>query len=264
MRKFLRMGFYILLFLSGFFVGLLCQKRIWSIVDPAKQIGIWELIGIFVAMIGSFGTCAAVVVAIAKERIIRFFNHPIISASLQNTDVGFFEDVDTEQSNPISSEYYCIAEILNSGKVSANDCEVKIGKILCPDRKGRMKPIRNDTGTISGKVPWNKEEDKINLPINIPRDICLFKITPPTVMPNSDSPIVDNDPILSICGFPLIDKKSQKGTWEVHYYVSYDAGENTHYVLTINWTGEWKNRLSEMKEELKIKLSKDENISNNK
>lgn len=265
MKKLLRTGFYILLFLSGFFVGILCQKRIWTVVDPTKTIGAWELIGIIVAMIGSFGTCAAVVVAIAKERIVRFFNHPTISARLQDTDTGFYEEIDSEQSTPVSSEYYCIAEILNSGKVTANECEIKIDKILYSDRKGKMKPIRNETGTISCKVPWDMEE-KINLPSGLRKEVVLFKISQPnrTVMPDTGDSAINNGPKLSICGFPLKENKSQKGIWEVHYYVSYDAGEHTHFVLTIDWSGEWRNRLSEMRDELHLKLCKDENISNNK
>ena len=45
------------------------------IEDFEKQYGIWEIVYYFVSILGAFGTCAAVIVALERDAIIRFFHH---------------------------------------------------------------------------------------------------------------------------------------------------------------------------------------------
>mgnify|MGYP003309614996 CR=1 FL=1 len=265
MKKTLKIVVYLLIFFFGVFVGILCQKRIWSIVDPDIKIGVWELVGIVVAMLGSLGTCAAVVVALAKEKIIRLFTHPTIVASLHDED-GFDEEVDLEQKSPLASEYFCLLDVINKGNVSANECELKIDQIQYADKKGRsLRQIRDDNKPSSSKVPWEGDE-KVKLQKDLRKEIVLFKI----IQPNSTGTPAVGDPSnidkakLSLCGYELKDSHAQHGYWEVSYYLSYDSGEYYHFKIAIEWNGEWKTRQKEMKDVLIVKLLRNENISNNK
>lgn len=252
--KIVKFCLYLFIFFCGLFVGIICQKNLWRLVDPSIRIGSWQLVEIAVVGLGSIATCAAVIVALAKERIMRFFAHPSISVMMHDPE-GFEEHVDTEQINPSSEMYYCLLDIINKGNATANNCEIRIDKILFAEsRDKQLKTIDDGNIANSGKVPWEGEE-RVTLFQSIPIKVLLFKIIPPN---NSGTPDNNGDnkekAKFLLSGYELKDKYSHKGYWEISYYIAYDSGDHHRFKITIEWDGEWKTRQKEMKEVLQVKL----------
>lgn len=230
-------------------VGFFINKNIWTIIDSSKTIGIWDLIYYMFSILAALGTWAAVVVAIWKDSIIRLFYHPDIKLCLSDSN-GYSEEVDTSQQTPQAEVYNCILKISNNGSVPAKCCEVILTNIGYATKKGNtLKPLK-DFSAHSNKLWW--ESPFVEIPNKISKEILLFHIDAPgsSVTPTASS----SNAHIDINGFKLKDKNSMKGYWELSYYLGYENGERKQFMLSIEWTGEWKTRKTEMQDVLHVKL----------
>lgn len=237
-------------FIVGFFVGIISKFGLWSLIDPTKKAGLWEVINYVFSSLGAIGTCAAVVVALGKESILRYFSHPNVEIGLVDED-GISEDIDSEQQTPQASCYNCVLRVKNSGSAQAKTCFAAIEHIRYADRKGKTLREIKDYQNNNTQLTW--EGEGVDLPKGISKEIRLFYIDAPgsSVTPGEQHQDI---PLLEINGFKLKDNQSKKGVWEILYYISYDSGEHIRFKLSIDWDGTWKSRKTEMKEVLKVKL----------
>lgn len=233
----------------GIVIGLLSTKNAWLCLDNTKVYGIWELLYYVFSIIGAIGTVSAVIVALAKETILRMIHHPDINIRF-NEEFGISEEIDIEQQNPETETYDCVLKISNVGTVAARSCEVYIDQVSYADKKGKtLHPLKDYQG--KSKLWW--EASLVEIPAGLSKEIRLFHIDSPNsnVVPGA-VPITAC--YLELNGFKLKDRKAQKGYWEITYYISHDNGEHKHFKLTIDWNGEWKSRKTEMKDVLHVKM----------
>lgn len=233
----------------GWFLGWLSNKNAWITYSTGKQYGIWDIAYYISAIITAFGTLAAVFVALFKEKLVRMFSHPELCLSMDD-DKCFCEDVDSEQQNPVSSRYQGILNVNNHGNVMATACEVFIEQVrYARGRDKQLKPI-TDTGS-KRKLFW--EAAKVDIPVEIPKQLVLFTIDKPNSYgtPSSDSS-QNTRCHLQLNGMKLQDRVTEKGIWEITYYISNAETGHKRFKLTIDWNGEWKARKTEMAEVLII------------
>lgn len=249
-------GFYIisifLLLAVGWFLGWLSDKRMWLSYEPGVKYGAWEILYFIAAIITAFGTLGAVFVALFQERIKRLLSHPTLSLSMKD-DKCFSEDVDSEQQNPASSQYTGILNVDNKGNVVAKGCDVYIEKVMYA--KTRDKRMKDITDTESKRrLQW--EAGKVDIPVNIPKPLLLFKIAQPNTYgtPTVQADIQEPKCNLFINGMKLRDNNSEKGYWEITYYISDIETAYKRFKLMIDWNGEWKARKTEMADVLKVKF----------
>lgn len=229
----------------GWFIGFICHKNMWIAYSPEIKYGVWDIIYYFSAIISAFGTLGAVVVALFKEKIIRMFSRPEISLQLE--DNSFSEEVDTEQQIPVSNQYYGKLIVKNNGNVMATGCEIFIEEVKYA--KSKEKNLRDITdANTKKKLDWGA--DKVDIPISIPKQIILFTIDTPNTYGTPNSSELSNCS-LNLNGMKLKDNHSKKGYWEICYYISNTETDHKRFKLTIEWTGEWKTRKTEMLECLK-------------
>ena len=252
MNKFLKVLVIPFLIMLGIVIGLLLQKAAWLNIDFNRQYGIWEILYYLVSIIGALGTCAAVVVALERDSIIRYFHHPELDIQFLE-ESGFVEDIDLEQQNPASDSYSCIIKIENKGSVVAKSCEVLLDQVSFAEKKGRsLRCIRDNSNKPSNKLWW--ESAHVEIPAGISKELKLFSIEAPgsSVTPNE----VNTNTVLhlELNGFKLKDNKSSKGYWELSYYMVYDNGDHKKFKVCVEWNGEWRTRKSEMKDVLHINI----------
>lgn len=236
----------------GWFLGWLSNKNLWLAYNPEIKYGIWEIIYYIAAIISAFGTVGAVFVALFKEKIVRLFTCPNIVLTMKD-EKCFSEDVDSEQQNPTSSQYLGILNVNNQGNIVATGCEVFIEKVqYARTREKRLKDITD--AESKRKLTW--EASKVDVPVNIPKQVMLFKIDKPNAY---GTPSASNNPQgvqchLQLNGMKLRDNMSEKGVWEITYYISNLETGHSRFRLTIDWNGEWKTRKTEMADVLKVKF----------
>lgn len=235
----------------GFFVGLLCNKYAWINIDSSRIHSIWEVIYYCFSILGAIGTCLAVFVALEKDAIIHYFRHPELQFKFLEEE-GFSEEIDTEQQNPSSDMYNCLIKIENVGKASAFDCKLVLDKVMFAEKKGKKsKNIRDLESSVTNKIIW--EDDVIEIPPNIPKEVQLFYIKSPesSVTPTDET---KSKAHLELNGLSLKEDKASSGYWELFYHLTYNKGEHRQFVVQVEWNGIWKTRKMEMKEILHISL----------
>lgn len=242
----------LLILVLGWFIGWLSNKNMWLIYNSEVKYGIWEIIYYIAAIITAFGTLGAVFVALFKEKIDRLFTCPNLVLTMKD-DKCFSEDVDSEQQNPMSSQYLGILNVHNQGNIVATSCEVFIEKVqYAKTRDKRLKDITD--AESKRKLTW--EAHRVDVPVNIPKQVMLFKIDKPNAY---GTPSASNNPQGAQChlqlnGMKLRDNMSEKGVWEITYYISNLETGHTRFRITIDWNGEWKTRKTEMVDVLKVKF----------
>ncbi len=238
----------VIVLLLGWILGWISNKNLWIAYSPNKEYGSWEIIYYLAAILTAFGTIGAVFVALFKDRIVRLFSSPDLVLEM-NDEQCFCEDVDSEQQNPTSSLYQGILNVTNKGNVLASGCEVYIAKVQYA--KSKDKTYKDITDTESNhRLVW--ESNKVDLPINIPKQIELFKIEKPNSYGTPSSNSQYTKPHLQLNGIKLKDHNSEKGVWKISYYINNNETGHSQFKLTIEWNGEWKARKTEMAEVLKV------------
>jgi len=235
----------------GWFIGWM-SSSVWLSYNRKVQYGMLEIVYYIATIITAFSTLGAVIVALFKERLVRLFSYPALKLSMKE-DKCFSEDVDSEQQNPVSSQYLGILNVENNGNIIATGCEVFIEKVQYA--KARDKRMRDITDAESKrKLMW--EAAKVDVPVNISKQIMLFKINNPNAYgtPSAPDSKVCVQSHLQLNGMKLRDNMSGKGVWEITYYINnYETG-HLRFRLTIDWNGEWKTRKTEMADVLKVKF----------
>jgi len=252
MKKWISILIYLLVLVVGWLLGWLSNKNMWIAFSPEVKYGAWEVIYYIATVLAAFGTVGAVVVALFKEKIMRLLNHPDIVLTMKD-EKCFAEDIDSEQQNPSSSQYRGLLKVDNKGNVPATGCEVFIEKVqYAKSRDKKLKDI-TDTGQKS-KLMW--DSPKVDVPVNIPKQILLFKIDKPNAYGTpSEAGAPQNTPChLQLNGIKLKDNCSEKGIWEVTYYINNNEIGHLRFKLSIDWNGEWKTRKTEMIDVLKVKF----------
>ena len=236
----------------GWFAGWLSNKNVWLSYSPEIKYGTWDIVYYVAAIFTSIGTLGAVFVALFKEKIMRLLNRPKIQLSMKD-EKCYEEEVDTEQQNPVASRYIGFLEVVNKGNVTATGCEICIESVqYSKSRDKKMKEISEMES--KRKLYWDAA--KVDIPVDIPKQVWLFKIDQPNAYgtPSASGVNHTSQSHLQINGLKLKDNKSEKGIWEITYYIRNNEVDHSRFKLTIEWTGEWKTRKTEMIDVLKAKF----------
>lgn len=208
----------------------------------------WDVAVNFFQIIGAIGTILAVIVALAKESIMKWLYTPLLTASL--IDDGITENIPENQRVPEANSFECFACINNKGSLAALGCKVYISDVKYGKSKTAIKSIKSSK---NNQLRWTSQQ--VDIPIGIPNKIRLFEI----VNPNSvGTPVkaATTIPKISFNGLELKKYHSEKGYWAIEYYISCKNGNVSKFVLTVDWNGEFKSRATDMAEVLKVQIEK--------
>ena len=202
-------------------------------------------------IIGSIGTLAAVIIALYKEELMRWINSPDLNFTLIGN--GLVSNNDSQVGSSPDS-YECSIRITNQGSNLASGCKAFIQTIRYNknSNKERLKPINN----IQKKKQLTWTSSSVDIPVDIPSEILLFQILNPNQLGTPQAGSVSQNPQIMLNGCQLNKNNTEKGLWEIEYYITMRSGNVSKFMLSINWDGTWCDNEEDMLDKVKIQLKK--------
>lgn len=203
------------------------------------------------SIIGSIGTLAAVIVALFKEELMRWINSPDLNFTLIGNGLTANND---SQVGTTPDSYECYIRITNQGSNLASGCKAFLQSIRYNKNNNteRLKPITN----IQKKKQLQWTSSSVDIPVDIPSEIMLFQILNPNQLGTPQGGNVSQKPQIVLNGCQLNKNCSEKGLWEIEYYITMGSGNVSKFMLTINWDGTWCDNEEDMLDKVKIQLKK--------
>lgn len=239
------------------FIGILLGITICFVVfvtamenyyDEKKTYGSLEIIYYISQPIGILVTFLAVIVAIFNNEIRNIIYYKSCKVTLEKD--GFIENLGkTEDSNnPVAQSYDCIAIFHNNGSRELTNVQLQIKSINHTKFNSKKShPLH----VVQNQVLywWKNDKKKIDIPVKDTKKLCLARINPDSSSETPDgekkSPLC-----ISIMGHNLTDSYNKAGFWDITYALYSDNTLIKTFTLYIDWNGEWKNRMTEMKNEV--------------
>lgn len=241
--------FFILFIILGIAIIILLLYKT-SNYEYDRSTNPWEASYYIYSIIGTIGTLSAVIVALAKERIMNW----IFSPSLEITPIDESVIVNySGQGGTIPDSYDYNVRITNEGTLAAIACKANISEIKYKKSRnqGKLKTIVN-----CKKQPLRWISKDVDLLVDIPSELLLFQITNPN---QSGTPQATNQqirPRIEINGCQLPANKNEQGYWVIDYYINSKNGSVTRFQLIIDWEGAWSDNKDEMQDGIMVELKK--------
>lgn len=217
-------------------------------VDHYKTYGILEIVYYISQPIGVLATFLAVFVAIFNGEIRNIFFNKSCKVTIERD--GFVENLgNTEYTiDPVAQSYDCTAVFHNNGSRELTNVQLQIKEIeylkLNGKKAHKLHVIENQY-----LYWWINSNKKINISVKDTKKLCLARINPESSSETPDgqkkSPLC-----ISIMGHNLNNSHNQSGSWSIKYALYSDSSILKTFTLVISWSGEWRNRLTEMANEV--------------
>lgn len=200
------------------------------------------------SIVGAIGTVFAVVVALTKESIMKWLYKPRLHAEL--VDDGITEILkDDIQGVLKASSFQCYVKIENFGSFAALGCRAQISDVSYASNK-RLNSLPNVSKRV---LLW--DAGYVDIPVNMKTKLLLFEIkNPNSIGTPKDSSKQPQKPVIQFNGCSLDISKRQKGKWQIDYFISSKNGNIYSFRIEIEWGGVFKNRATEMRDVLSVKL----------
>lgn len=255
-RKFVKRGIFVVcsLFLLLIIAGIVTIVAL-LITTPklsygsADATGPWQAGYYVFTIFGSIGTLSAVIVALYKEELMRWVNSPDLELSLIGNGLVANNDSQVGDAPDI---YECSIRIINKGTSIATGCKAFVN-VLRYNRNRNRDRLKPDNKVQNKKqLLWTS--GNVDIPVDIPSDIMLFQITNPNKLGTPQTGSVIQNPKIEFNGYQLGKSKSEKGLWEIEYYITMKRGNVCKFLLIIDWDGSWSDNEEDMLDKVKIEL----------
>lgn len=236
----------------GVVLGMLACTIFSSGINYQKSYGKWEVLYYFSSPLNVISTLAVSIIALFNNEIRAYFLSP--KCNVEIVGGGFTENILSTANNEIikAESYDCNLRIENVGSIVITDCELVVYKIKYSNDSGKKPKEKNLDTTLYWKNPKIK---RVTLLHDDERIMPLIRILPGETYqdPSGESPREYKE-LIKFTGFDF-HKNITKGTWEIEYRLQSKKTLLKKIILTVNWTGKWHNRLTEMRKELRVNLS---------
>lgn len=242
--------------LIGFVLGVLLIDLFNVPIDATRGYGVLEAVYYIVSPIATLITLLAVIVALFGNEIRMWVFREKCDVSIDKN--GFVEDIyDNGGVEPIEAcQYDCRLLIENIGGGSIENCGLFLKSISYrenKDAKPKKLKVLNQRALY-----WTKpEEVRIDMLSREKRLKPIIRIKPETTSQTPDAMEESVIPThLSIIGYNLEEKHNKKGIWEIGYSLATNHKVLQDFTVVVSWTGIWKQRETEMSEEVTVELRK--------
>ncbi len=251
-RKYLKWAGSAGWFLLGFLVGIgvivlwYCFKT--TNIKEQSEYDFWQLSYYLFQIIGAIGTLLAVIVALAKEAIMKWLYSPDLKVSLVGN--GITEVISNDnQRVPEADSFECYVTIENTGSLAALGCKAYISDIRYGKSRSNLKTIRP---LKKWQMRWMSPE--VDMPVGIPNKVKLFGIINPNSVGTPQSGTDNQKSQITFNGCELKSSQSEKGLWEIDYFITCKNGDVSKFAISIEWNGEFKSRVSDMMDVLIVQI----------
>ncbi len=242
--------------INGIFICLLflqfCQGKF------VKQDGVVEFSYYIMSSIGVIATVSAVIVALFGNELRNLLFREKCDVSLENQN--FVEIIkDEEMANIEAIRYDCNVLIKNIGSKTIDNCKLYLEKIV--SKKTESNPKDKEIKLQNRRPIFIDYQSKTKLLLlpNETRTVSVLKIFPAVndTTPLDGTATVVNPSHLEIIGYSSNKNKNNRcGKWEIIYCLTSSKAELFRFALLVSWTGQWKNRETEMNNELNIEFKR--------
>ena len=236
----------------GFFICCVFLSIMNIATDKNISVSIPEAIYYISSPIGVAITFIAVIVALFGNEIKNKIYRPRCAVSLvENSFVEFLGDSENS-STPVAQYYDCCLLVKNIGNKEIKELEFVIKDVSCAKSNQKLKKVNK----FENSIYWSKPELKtINLRENESKKILIARIYPENEFgtPEQSRKIPSK---LSIMGHNADKKYEQNSKWSVSYCLQTPESIVSNFNIEITWSGKWCSRLTEMKDEVFVKLNR--------
>ncbi len=203
------------------------------------------------SVFGSFATFYTVILALFGNRIKSYLYSEEVEVCIDEDT--FKEDVVNEDAPDVTVEkYHCDLLLKNIGMKPIKKCELRITDISYKANKtGRQRSIMPRALSYL-KVPICGEA-KNSLLERQSLSTTILSIIPETELGTPENN--ERTPLhLEILGHNLELQHARTGVWNIKYILQTSDKIIKAFEVNLEWTGQWRGRLMEMKNEVTIKI----------
>lgn len=221
-----------------------------------KSYGILEVVYYISTPFGTLITFLAVIVALFGNEIKMWLYREKCDVSIDRN--MFVEDITGQEhsSNIEARKYDCYLCIENIGGSEIEDLGLFIKNINYRDSIGaKVKKLK----MLNQKaIYWNKPDElRVNFLPSDKKYVPILRIHPNVTTQTPDDKQSSMRPLhISITGHNLDNKYSKNGIWEIEYTISTTRKLIKTFIVRVTWTGVWKQRETEMCDEVTVELIK--------
>lgn len=211
----------------------------------------WQTCYYMFTIFSSIGTLSAVIVALYKEELMKWINSPDLEFTL--IENGLVANNDSQVGLSPDS-YECSIRISNQGTNTAIGCKAFVQALRY--NKNRNQDRLKSINIVQNKKQLTWTSANVDIPVDIPSDIMLFQIMNPNQIGTPQGGNIVSNPKIVLNGYQLNKDRSEKGLWEIEYYITMKSGNVSKFLLTIDWDGTWSDNKEDMLDKVIIELRK--------
>ena len=214
-----------------------------------------EFLGIVISSISALVTFLAVLIALFKEDIRKWWEYSKIEVSIpeENFREVLKSSIDSPNQPLEADRYDCKIEVYNSGNISAMGLEMQLESLVY---SGVDFPTAQIIESYGHSIFWDgKNESKITLPPEGRKSISILGLSAPEQQSSPEGDEVTIPSKLNIAGLDNPDD-FKRGKWTAAFAIFSTNAKPIRFTMEIDWNGRWENRVTEMKNHLKIELKK--------
>ena len=208
---------------------------------------------LIISLISAFITFCAVIVALFKDDFRELWKHPKIEfqvpVNITIEDIDSPENAKSESTFIQANRYISRIEVHNKGNLPALNAEIYLEKLEFIPKEST---ISQHIETPGSALKWNATESiSIIIPPGGKKLINVVEITAPenTSLPDSAK---TNKPSNLIIGNIINTTEREKGKWKATFSLYAQNLKPISFEIIVEWTGLWKNRLTEFNNQYKI------------
>lgn len=239
---------YLIVLVFGCILGYLFNVVFQIYVCNYIPMSFKDIMELILTALGCLGTFGAVIVALFKDDIERWFKKVKFEFCLSSD--SFIELTEGPVNEIRAISYYNNVIIQNTGNIYANNCELYLESAQLYNEQNKViYSITPDNEPIN----WSTQTTLIGLPIKGKKSLKLFELFEPEHSSDPNGTINTSVPIFQFLGVKN-GTAAEKGKWKITYCLMCQNTEPFRFCIDINWNGEWRNRKADMENQLTIKL----------
>ncbi len=239
----------IIAFIVGYTLGNFIPIEIFKPKFIEESISKTEYYKIMLALVSACITFCAVLVALFKDDFREYWKRPKIEFHTPNEMTVEDLSASLETENIFANKYISRIEVKNVGNLPALNSEIYLDKLEFIPKDTSIAQTIECSGAA---LEWNGA-DLLNIiiPPGGKKLINIIEVTPPEKISTPESEKT-HKPACLIIGNIKSTKEQQKGKWVATFSLYAQNHKPVSFKLEIEWTGLWKNRLTEFNNQFKI------------
>ncbi len=253
MIKYYKFIFLLIAVIAGYILGNFIPIEIFRPTFIEESISKTEYYKIMLSLVSACITFCAVLVALFKDDFREYWKRPKIEfhtpSEMTIEDLSASLESEINNDNIFANKYISRIEVKNVGNLPALNSEIYLDKLEFIPKDSSIAQIIECSGSA---LEWNGADiQNIIIPPGGKKLINIIEVTPPEKISTPDSEKINKPPCL-IIGNIKNTKEHQKGKWIATFSLYAQNHKPVSFKLEIEWTGIWKNRLTEFNNQFKI------------